>query len=82
MSLHARRQRQRRTIPQAIVDALLDFGVRRTAGGGAEECYFNKSAWRHFAGYLGSEARYFERYRSAYVIVADSGIVITTCWKR
>jgi hypothetical protein len=30
---------------------------------------------------LGTEARHFERYRSAYAIVAADGQVVTTCWR-
>lgn len=82
MSRHSRRRQQQRVIPQSIVDALLDYGARRPAGRGVEECYFNKRAWRHYSAYLGHEARHFERYRSAYVIVGETGTVITTAWRR
>jgi hypothetical protein len=82
MSRHAGVRKQQRVIPQSIVDALLDFGMRRPAGTGIEKCYFDKRAWRHYAAYLGHEARHFERYRSVYVIVAETGSVITTCWTK
>ena len=36
MTIHAKRRMQQRSIPQAVIDALLDFGDRRPAGGGAE----------------------------------------------
>lgn len=80
MSRHALRQEQRRSILQFIVDALLDFGMREPAPGGAERCYFTKHSWRDFAAYIGREARYFERFRSVYAIMAANGTVITTGW--
>lgn len=78
---HARRRTKERSIPPSIVDALLDFGDRAPAGGGAESCFFTKRSWRRYAAYLGTEARHFERYRFAYAIVAADGQVITACWR-
>ena len=78
---HARRRARDRSIPHCIVDALLDFGNRAPAGGGAESCFFTKRSWRRFAAYLGTEARHFERYRSIYAIVAADGQVVTACWR-
>lgn len=78
---HARRRAKDRSIPPSIVDALLDFGDRAPAGGNTESCFFTKRSWRRFAAYLGTEARHFERYRSAYAIVAADGQVVTTCWR-
>jgi hypothetical protein len=82
MTHHARERARARSIPASVVDALLDFGERARAGAGAETCYFTKRSWRRFAAYLGHEARHFERYRSAYAVVGDDGLVITTCWRR
>jgi hypothetical protein len=81
LSKHARQRMKDRSIPPSIVEALLDFGERSPVGAGAETCYFTKKSWRRFAAYLGLEARYFERYRSVYVIVANDGEVITACWR-
>lgn len=81
LTAHARRRAKDRSIPPSIIDALLDFGDRARAGGGAESCFFTKRSWRRFAAYLGTEARHFERYRAAYAIVGADGQVITTCWR-
>jgi hypothetical protein len=81
LTRHARQRMKDRSIPMAIIEALLDFGERMPSGNGAETCFFTKKSWRHFAAYLGLEARHFERYRSVYVIVANDGEVITACWR-
>lgn len=81
MSRHAARRAKDRSIPQSIVDALLDFGDRAPAGAGAELCSFNGHSWRRYAAYLGHEAVHFERYRRAYVVVASDGDVITVGWR-
>ena len=81
MTRHAVSRAKERSIPPSIIDALLDFGDREAAGGGAEACFFTKRSWRRFESYLGTEARYFERYRSAYAIVASTGEIVTTCWR-
>lgn len=81
MTRHAGRRAKERSIPPSIIDALLDFGDRESAGGGVESCYFTKRSWKRFASYLGTEARHFERYRSAYAIVASSGEIVTACWR-
>ena len=81
LSRHARQRMKDRSIPQSIVEALLDFGERMPGGNGAEVCFFTKKSWRRFATYLGLEARHFERYRSVYVVVANDGEIITACWR-
>ena len=81
VSLHAARRMKERSIPAAIVDALLDFGDRAPAGKGAESCFFTKRSWRRYASYLGTEARHFERYRSTFLIVSADGEIVTTCWR-
>lgn len=70
-----------RSIPLSIVEALMDFGDRAACGDGAETCFFTKRSWRRFAAYLGAESRHFERYRSAYAVVANDGQVVTACWR-
>lgn len=81
LTTHGLARSHQRAIPHAIIDALIDFGERRPAGGGAEHCYFTKRTWRQFSSYLGAEARHFERYRSAYLVLAGDGAVITTGWR-
>lgn len=81
VSRHAERRMKERSIPPSIVEALMDFGDRAPCGGGAEACFFTKRTWRRYAAYLGCEARHFERYRSTYLVIANDGRIITTCWR-
>jgi hypothetical protein len=78
---HALCRQQQLSIPQAVIDALLDFGERRPAGDGAESVYFTKRTWRKFAGYVGSAVKGFERYRSCYVIEASDGSIVTVTFR-
>jgi len=81
MTKHALCRQEQRSIPQAVIDALLDFGERRPAGGGAESIYFTKRTWRKFASYVGTAINGYERYRSCYVIAASDGAIITTAFR-
>ena len=81
LSQHASQRLQDRSIPPSIVDALIDFGDREAAGGGAETCFFTKRSWRRYSSYVGPQARHFERYRSVYLVVGSDGQVITACWR-
>jgi len=81
LTRHVRERMKDRSIPQSIIDGLVEFGEQRSASGGAEICYFSKRAWRHFAAYLGTEARHFEKYRLAYVVIAEDDYVITAGWR-
>jgi hypothetical protein len=72
---------QQRSIPQAIVDLLIDFGDMSDAGGGAERFSFSKRSWRQAASYLGTQAKHFERYRHAYVVMGPEGEVITVAYQ-
>ena len=81
MTNHALCRQQQRSIPRAVIDALLDFGERRPAGGGAESVYFTKRSWRKFASYVGTAIKGYERYRSCYVIEAADGAIVTTAFR-
>ncbi len=81
ITVHARRRQQQRAIPQIIVDLLQEHAEPVPAGGGDELLRFSKRTWRHAAADLGPQAKYFERYRTAYVIQAPDGTVITVAWQ-
>ena len=80
LSKHAKKRSDQRSIPQCIIDALVDFGDRCHVGESRESCYFTKKSWRTFSAYMGSEAKYLERYRSAYAIISG-GAVVTAAWR-
>jgi len=71
ISVHGRTRVQQRAIPPIIQDGLLDYGDVRDAGSGALSYSFSKRSWQKFAAYLGTQARYYERYRNVYLIVGQ-----------
>lgn len=79
LTRHAARRSQQRSIPLEVIDLLNDFGDSMSAGSGYERCSFSKRAWRKVAVHLGPEAKHYERYRSAYIVIAG-GSVITVGW--
>ena len=81
LSRHARRRRQQRSIPPAVIDALLDFGERQPAGGGSISVFFTKRAWRRFTSYMGTAIIGYERYRNCYLIEASDGCIVTTAFR-
>ena len=72
---------QQRSISWFLRDLVIDFGRERSAGNGATSHSFDKESWHRAAKYLGREARYFERARDVYVIVASDGGIITSAWR-
>jgi hypothetical protein len=81
LTIHAQRRMQERSIPPAVIDALLDFGERRPAGGGAESIYFTKRTWQRFATYVGRAIKGYERYRNCYLIEGENGSIITPAFR-
>lgn len=77
---HARKRQQQRSIPTSVVDLLRDFGEETHRGVGVTSYSFSKQSWKRVATYLGTEAKYYERYRACYVVVADNGMTITAAW--
>lgn len=80
LSRHAALRSQQRSMSLDIINAVIDFGQERHAGGGCFSYAFTHRTWRRFVEQLGSEARRLERARNAYVIVAKNGHVVTTAW--
>jgi hypothetical protein len=80
-SNHAALRIQQRSMSPDIIDAVIDFGKERHAGGGCVSYAFTDRTWRRFVEAMGPAARRLERARSAYVIVADNGLVVTAAWR-
>ena len=78
---HGAARSQQRSIPHAVVDALIDFGETEHVGRNAQRHFFSKRAWRAFSAYLGTEAKHYDKYQSSYAVIAEDGSVITTGWK-
>jgi hypothetical protein len=81
LSKHAKARSQQRSISKAVIDALIDFGECYHDGRGGERYSFTKRSWRTFSAYLGTEAKHYTKYRSAYVVMSDDGTIITAGWR-
>lgn len=82
LTQHARLRSRQRSIPSAVRDALIDFGVRRHAGKGAVSVFFTKKSWKKLEAYMGSEiTKAFERYRNCYLIESDDGFIVTVAYR-
>ncbi|MEY4967110.1 MAG: hypothetical protein RL274_2693 [Pseudomonadota bacterium] len=77
LTKHCERRMQDRCIPESVVDLLQDFGESVPAGGGTEKFFFTKKSFRKVIRYHGPQAKYFDKYRNAYVIISIDGTVIT-----
>lgn len=77
LSRHAQVRMQQRSIPQFIVECLLDFAEPIPAGGGSFRYCFKADSWAEAQRDMGREARKLDRYRNAYVIVGKDGTVVT-----
>lgn len=74
-SVHARQRAQQRAIPADMLAMLLDHGVRRPAGGGAEIVHFTRAARQECAAETGRD--WTGKLRSAYAVVGSNGTVTT-----
>jgi hypothetical protein len=81
LSHHACYRMRNRSIPPLVIDALQDFGDSRMVGEGCASFFFTKRGWKAFIAYMGVAASAFERFRNAYVIVAENGTVVTAGWR-
>jgi hypothetical protein len=81
LTRHAASRCQQRSVPHAVIDALIDFGETQHDRQGAVRHFFTKRSWRAYSAYLGTEAKHYERYRSAYAVIAEDGSVITAGWR-
>jgi hypothetical protein len=78
LTTHAKTRMQQRGIPEAALDALLDYGRAAHDHRGAEILYFDKRARERLARDRGeSEARRLERFLSAYAVIGGDGEIRT-----
>ena len=75
LSVHARQRAQQRSIPADMLAMLLDHGVRRPAGGGAEIVHFTRAARQECAAEAGRG--WVGKLGSAYAVIGPNGTVIT-----
>lgn len=74
-STHAQKRAQQRGVPPLIVDLLMQFGSRISAGDGAEICYFDRKAKRHIHEYAGGLFGRLSEQLDAYAIVSGEKVV-------
>ena len=77
-SKHFMQRAQQRGVPYTVVHSLVYYGERRKSVGGADRIYFTKESLRDVHNDFGRETfRMCERYKRAYLVISDDGIIIT-----
>jgi hypothetical protein len=81
LTTHATRRANERAIPSLVISLLIEYGVQ-TRSKGAWSYSLDKTARRRLRSSIGSVAykRLADLFDS-YVVVADSGEVITAAWR-
>lgn len=74
---HAATRMQQRSVPQLVLDLLLEFGAREPAGNGTAKLYFDKSARRKVKAYAGTLAQAVEEHLDIYAVIAEDTRLIT-----
>lgn len=78
---HAAARLQQRSIPYQAVNLLMEFGSMMRCRG-ASSFFLDRAARRRIGHALdGAELRRVERFLNAYVVVADSGDLLTAAWR-
>ena len=78
MTHHAQARLQQRGIPYDVVENLLDFGHEAHDHRGSWIVYFDHRARQQMRQQVGARSyKRIEQYLDAYVVVADTGEVIT-----
>ncbi len=78
LTIHARTRMQQRGIPEAALDALLDFGRAKHDHRGAEVVYFDKRARSLLLRARGEAAlRGLDRHLGTYAVVGGDGEIRT-----
>lgn len=80
LSRHAAVRSQQRSIPQHVIELLIDYGQEQSAGGGCHRYAFTTRTWQAFSKTAGSVAKKIERFRSAYVVLGADDQVVTVGW--
>ncbi|AOF81550.1 hypothetical protein BSY238_2068 [Methyloversatilis sp. RAC08] len=78
---HAAVRMQQRAIPALIVELILRFGTAEPAGNGTSKLYLDKRARRRVKSFAGPLAKAIESHLDVYVVISDSGNVVTTAYR-
>lgn len=74
---HAKKRMQQRSVPQIVLDWLVEFGNSVHVGNGARKYFFDKQSRKQFKKYAGSIYGALEQYLDAYVVVAPDSSIVT-----
>lgn len=77
LTKHASERQQQRSIPKIMIDLIVEFGAVERAGTDARKYYFDKTSRRRVRSYAVQLSPSIEGYLDYYVVVSDSGNVIT-----
>lgn len=75
MTRHAAVRQQQRSIPQMVVDLLLDFGSSEPSGNGTSKFFFDKSAKKRLYSYAGPLANLLQEHLDVYAVVSDRTVI-------
>lgn len=76
-STHARIRMQQRSIPADVVELLIAVGDEFPAGRGCSKLRFTDRNWSEALQFSGERESRLERYRNTYVVVSNTGDVVT-----
>lgn len=78
LTAHAEQRVQERSIPEIGRWLLLEFGVRRRAGRGAESISFDKRSWREVERFCGVwPVKKMDQLKRLYAVISDDGTAVT-----
>lgn len=82
LTIHAARRMQQRSIPPLAIELLESFGSESRCGG-ASRLFFDKAARRRLeAQWAGRRStRHLERLLNVYVVIADTGAIVTAAYR-
>ncbi len=79
MSTHASTRLQQRGVSPLILDLLLQFGARESAGDGAETVYFDRKAKRRLQSYSGNLISKLSEALDIYAVVSGNTVITVGC---
>lgn len=78
LTAHAEKRVKDRSIPEIGRWLLLEFGVRKRAGGGAESVSFDKKSWKEVERFCGVwPLKKMDQLRRLYAVISDGGEAVT-----
>lgn len=77
VSHHANNRSHQRAIPPLMIDLLIQFGSRESAGPGASKMFFDKTSRRRVQAYAGTLAGLLDDHLDVYAVVTPDMKIIT-----